>query len=85
MIDANKTIAPHEKKNAFAMSLGHLGTSHCVSPGREGEGGWRIFFVGGSPGFEGEKRGISRRQQWGREGRGREGHKEYYRAIEEIW
>ena len=66
------------------MSLGHLGTSHCVSPGREG-GGWRIFFVGGFPGFEGEKRGISRRQQWGREGRGREGHKEYYRAIEEIW
>ena len=83
MIDANKTIAPHEKKHAFAMSLGHLGTSHCVSPGREG--GWRIFFVGGFPGFEGEKRGISRRQQWGREGRGREGHKEYYRAIEEIW
>lgn len=68
------------------MSLGHLGTSHCVSPGREGGGGWRrIFFVGGSPGFEGEKRGISRRQQWEREGRGREGHKEYYRAIEEIW
>ena len=67
------------------MSLGHLGTSHCVSPGREEEEGWRIFFVGGSPGFEGEKRGISRRQQWGREGRGREGHKEYYRAIEEIW
>ena len=68
------------------MSLGHLGTSHCVSPGREGGGGWRrIFFVGGSPGFEGEKRGISRRQQWEREGRVREGHKEYYRAIEEIW
>ena len=68
------------------MSLGHLGTSHCVSPGREGGGGWRrIFFVGGSPGFEGEKRGISRRQQWEREGRGREGHKEYYRAIKEIW
>lgn len=73
MIDANKTIAPHEKKHAFAMSLGHLGTSHCVSPGREG--GWRIFFVGGFPGFEGEKR----------ERRGRESHKEYYRAIEEIW
>lgn len=68
------------------MSLGHLGTSHCVSPGREGRGGdGGFFFVGGSPGFEGEKRGISRRQQWGREGRGREGHKEYYRAIEEIW
>ena len=48
------------------MSLGHLGTSHCVSPGREG--GWRIFFVGGSPDFEGEKRGISR---GGKEGGGR--------------
>ena len=48
-------------------------------------GGGVDFFVGGSLGFEGEKRGISRRQQWGREGRGREGHKEYYRAIEEIW
>ena len=69
------------------MSLGHLGTSHCVSPGREGGGGFDGgFFLSGDPlCFEGEKRGISRRQQWEREGRGREGHKEYYRAIEEIW
>ena len=79
-------MVPTKKKHAFAMSLGHLGTSHCVSPGREGGGGGGgFFFFGGSPGFEGEKRGISRRQQWGREGRGREDHKEYYRAIEEIW
>ena len=80
MIDANKTIAPHEKKTCFYDVIRPFGhQSLCIA--RAGGGG----FVGGSPGFEGEKRGISRRQQWGREGRGREGHKEYYRAIEEIW
>lgn len=34
-----------------------------------GRGGWRIFFVGGFPGFEGEKRGIS--NGGGKEGGGR--------------
>lgn len=82
MIDANKTIAPHEKKTCFCDVIRPFGhQSLCIARA----GGVADFFVGGSPGFEGEKRGISRRQQWGREGRGREGHKEYYRAIEEIW
>ena len=58
MIDANKTIAPHEKKDAFAMSLGHLGTSHCVSSGREGGGGGGGFFLSGDPlVLRGEKKG----------------------------
>ena len=87
MIDANKTIAPHGKKTCFCDVIRPFGhQSLCIARAGGGGGGWRrIFFVGGSPGFEGEKRGISRRQQWEREGRGREGHKEYYRAIEEIW
>ena len=58
MIDANKTNAPYEKKHAFAMSLGHLGTSHCVSPGREGRGGGG-FFLSGDPLVLRGKRGGS--------------------------
>ena len=69
MIDANKTIAPHGKKHAFAMSLSHLGTSHCVSPGREGGGGHGFFFLSG---FEGEKRGDQSSPTM-REGRKEEG------------
>ena len=66
MIDANKTIAPHEKKHAFAMSLGHLGTSHCVSPGRERGG----FFLSGDPLVLRGKRGGS---VVANNGRGKEG------------
>ena len=58
MIDANKTNAPYEKKHAFAMSLGHLGTSHCVSPGREGRAGGG-FFLSGDPLVLRGKRGGS--------------------------
>ena len=70
MIDANKTIAPHEKKHAFAMSLGHLGTSHCVSPGREGGGVAADFFCRGIPCVLRGKRGGS---VVANNGRGKEG------------
>lgn len=85
MIDANKPMVPTKKKTCFCDVIRPFGHQSLCIARAGGGGGWRIFFFGGSPGFEGEKRGISRRQQWGREGRGREGHKEYYRAIEEIW
>ena len=64
-------MLPSKKKHAFAMSLGHLGTSHCVSSGREG-GGARIFLVGGSPGFEGGKEGgsVVANNEGGKEGGG---------------
>ena len=80
MIDANKTIAPHEKKTCFYDVIRPFGhQSLCIA--RAGGGGGRFFFCRGIPWFLGGKEG----DQWGREGRGREGHKEYYRAIEEIW
>ena len=71
MIDANKTIAPHEKKHAFATSLGHLGTSHCVSPGRGGGGGG--FFFSGDPLVLRGKRGgsVVANNGGGKEGGGR--------------
>ena len=72
MIDANKTIAPHEKqKKVFAMSLGHLGTSHCVSPGREG--GVVDFFLSGDPLVLSRKRGgsVVANNGGGKEGGGR--------------
>ena len=72
MIDANKTNAPYEKKHAFAMSLGHLGTSHCVSPGREGRGGGG-FFLSGDPLVLRGKRGgsVVANNGGGKEGGGR--------------
>ena len=86
MIDANKTIAPHEKKKCFCDVIRPFGhQSLCIARAGGGGGGGGFFLSGDPLCFEGEKRGISRRQQWEREGRGREGHKEYYRAIEEIW
>lgn len=72
MIDANKTNAPYEKKHAFAMSLGHLGTSHCVSPGREGRGDGG-FFLSGDPLVLRGKRGgsVVANNGGGKEGGGR--------------
>ena len=71
MIDANKTIAPHEKKHAFAMSLGHLGTSHCVSPGREGRVA-DFFLSGDSLVLRGKRgRSVVANNGGGKEGGGR--------------
>lgn len=71
MIDANKTIAPHEKKTCFCDVIGHLGTSHCVSPGRGGGGGG--FFFSGDPLVLRGKRGgsVVANNGGGKEGGGR--------------
>ena len=73
MIDANKPMVPTKKKHAFAMSLGHLGTSHCVSPGREGGGGGGGFFFSGDPLVLRGKRGgsVVANNGEGKEGGGR--------------
>lgn len=53
------------------MSLGHLGTSHCVSSGREGGGGGGGgFFLSGDPLVLRGKRGGS---VVANNGRGKEG------------
>ena len=72
MIDANKTIAPHEKKTCFCDVIRPSGhQSLCIA--RAGGGGGGGFFLSGDPLVLREKRGgsVVANNGGGKEGGGR--------------
>ena len=70
MIDANKTIAPHEKKTCFCDVIRPFGhQSLCIA--RAG-GGWRIFLSGDPLVLRGKRGGsVVANNGGGKEGGGR--------------
>lgn len=69
MIDANKTIAPHEKKTCFCDVIRPFGhQSLCIARA----GGWRIFLSGDPLVLRGKRGGsVVANNGGGKEGGGR--------------
>ena len=74
MIDANKTIAPHEKKKCFCDVIRPFGhQSLCIARAGGGGGGGGGFFLSGDPLVLRGKRGgsVVANNGGGKEGGGR--------------
>ena len=82
MIDANKTIAPHEKKTCFCDVIRPFGhQSLCIARAGGGGGGGGGFFLSGDPLVLRGKRGGS---VVANNGRGEEGGGRVIKNITEL-